>query len=176
MAFSSRNINTPHWLSSWQRSLTQSPFFHDTQIAKPIRNMSLPSTSSKIHGLDVFSIPAETKLEIFSYLDLTDMNAIISASPTMLRCFKTNEQRILERIQDWNRWLLPKPIQHFSCLPCWSSVSHTRTSLPRHARSGWNTGSTYARWYQETELYQRMGWAKVDTYPVGFGPELGAAH
>ncbi|KAI1065608.1 hypothetical protein LB507_001272 [Fusarium sp. FIESC RH6] len=58
--------------------------------------MSFPSTSSSIHGSDVFNILVEMKLEIFSYLDLTDMSAIISASPTMLRCFKKNEQRILK--------------------------------------------------------------------------------
>ena len=58
--------------------------------------MSFPSTSSSTHGSDVFSIPVEMKLEIFSYLDLTDMSAIISASPTMLRCFKKNEQHILK--------------------------------------------------------------------------------
>ncbi|RBR25288.1 uncharacterized protein FIESC28_01897 [Fusarium coffeatum] len=46
--------------------------------------------------MDIFNIPVEMKLEIFSYLDLTDMSAIISASPTMLRCFETNEQRILK--------------------------------------------------------------------------------
>ncbi|CAG7555723.1 unnamed protein product [Fusarium equiseti] len=62
--------------------------------------MSYPSTSSSISRMDIFEIPVELKLEIFGYLYLTDMSAIISASPTMLRCFKINEQRILKRYKN----------------------------------------------------------------------------
>jgi len=47
--------------------------------------------------MDMFNIPVEMKLEIFGYLYLTDISAIISASPTMLRFFKINEQRILKQ-------------------------------------------------------------------------------
>ncbi|KAH7198398.1 uncharacterized protein B0J16DRAFT_392150 [Fusarium flagelliforme] len=58
--------------------------------------MTSPSTSSSISRIDIFEIPVEMNLEIFGYLSPTDTKAIISASPAMLHCFRTNEQCILK--------------------------------------------------------------------------------